>query len=57
MEKSFKIIIIGKPNVGKSSLFNRIVADQVSIVHKEAGVTRDRVQAYGNLMCYISENL
>lgn len=49
MEKSYKVAIIGKPNVGKSSLFNRIIADQVSIVHKDAGVTRDRVQQYGSL--------
>ena len=46
---SYKISIVGKPNVGKSSIFNRIVCDSVSIVHKDAGVTRDRVQEYGML--------
>lgn len=46
-ERLYKVAIVGKPNVGKSSIFNRIVAESVSIVHKEAGVTRDRVQEYG----------
>ena len=48
-DKYFKVAIVGKPNVGKSSLFNRIVCDNISIVHPQAGVTRDRVQEYGSL--------
>ncbi len=37
------IAIVGRPNVGKSSLFNLIVGRRLSIVHEQSGVTRDRV--------------
>jgi GTP-binding protein len=40
-----RFAIVGRPNVGKSSIFNRIVGDERSVVFEDAGTTRDPVDA------------
>jgi len=49
MKKLIKIAIVGFPNVGKSTLFNRLLKEKKSLVHSLPGMTRDQVSAICSL--------
>ena len=53
MREGLSTVIVGKPNVGKSSMLNNLIQDNKAIVTEVAGTTRDVLEEYVNVWCPI----